>query len=64
MDVLGVSGRTVGFVLDAVLNAAIEGLPNERNTLLSHLPQAQNVACEHLFEKKFKKMLDATMYDL
>lgn len=64
VDVLGISGRTVGFVLDAVLNAAIEGLPNERNALLSHLPQAQNVACEHLFEKKFKKMLDATMYDL
>lgn len=63
-NALGVSGKAVGLILDAVLDAAIEGLPNERDTLLSSLPQAQNAACEHLFEKKFKKMLDATMYDL
>ena len=63
-NALGVSGKAVGLILDAVLDAAIEGLLNERDTLLSSLPQAQNAACEHLFEKKFKKMLDATMYDL
>lgn len=61
---LGVSGRAIGLILDSALCAVIEGLPNERDTLLSHISNMKNIAPENLFEKKFKKLLDANMLNL
>lgn len=61
---LGVSGRVIGLILDSALCAVIEGLPNERSALLSYISNMKNIASENLFEKKFKKVLDANMLDL